>query len=140
MNDSIITSLEVNTVSTETSAYRLKNKPFCPALFLASAIFANLPKNPASSRNTDSAVIDKNSTSIFKGFTSLSAISADHTVFTFVGELKKTAAAPISVISQYVFNFSLPILSFGKNSTEAIIAAHTATAIIIGASISLISF
>ena len=100
VNDKIITSLEVKTVSTDTNAYRLKNNPFCPALFLVSTILASLPKKPTSSKNTDSTVIDKNKTSIFKGFISLSAISADQTVFMFVDELKKTATAPISVTIQ----------------------------------------
>ena len=70
-------SLEVKTVNTETARYSTKKSCFCVACARPSTRPASARKNPASSRKTESSVIEKKSTRILMGLTAPAATLAD---------------------------------------------------------------
>ena len=124
VNDKIIMSFEVNTVSIDTVMYKYKNSLVCPVRARLSATLAKNLKKPSSSRNMDSTVMDRNSARILSGFIAVSAISALPTVSSLVDAHANTITAPKSVISQYVSSLTFPSLSLGKNSIASIITTH----------------
>ena len=66
-------SFDVNTVSTATIAYSVTNSVACRVPPSVNALSARYSNTPSSSRHTDRNVIDRNSASIFTGFTAVSA-------------------------------------------------------------------
>ena len=122
VKESIITSFEVNTVSTETVKYSvIKSFIWLLPAFFNDASAKNL-NTPSSSKNMDNTVIEIKITSILIGFTEVSAVSA--LIILFKSPLNITRiTVPIRVIIQYESINFFPTFIFGKNNTEVIIAA-----------------
>ncbi len=124
-------SLDVNTVRTDTIIYRYKKSFFLFDFALDNVFAAKYEKNPASSRYTESIVMDMNSATIFNGFT------AEFSASFFPIDTKSfwphitSDNAPARATTQYVSTDNFPILIFGKNNMPAIMRMQAITQITI---------
>lgn len=111
-------SFDVNTVSTETTAYRTMNSPSWLLPVFRSARFARYLKNPTSSRNTEREVILKNSISIFIGFMDDAEVSSVARYSSGILPDAIKMIAPTSDMSQYVPSLNPFTYTYGFISTD----------------------
>ena len=117
-------SFDVNTVSTETITNRQTNSFFWLALAFDNVTHAMYLKNPTSSKNTESTDIEKKSTSIFMGFTAVSALKPAYTSFTEIHPDKMRAAAPAKTTIQYMLTLCFLTFTDGLNNMDVSIPAQ----------------
>ena len=111
-------SLEVKTVSIASVKYKYKNILNWSFPVLVMTLEAINEKNPAVSKKTDIAVMDKNNTKIFMGLTALFSVSPSHHSLTGIAPAASKTPAQTRAIIQYVSTLNFFIFIFGKNMTD----------------------